>query len=69
MTGQTPAFMTTPEVAALFAEHGIKASPRTVQRLAESGKLRYLRKTRGTDYAFDRSEVLLYIVEQKKAVA
>ena len=58
------------QVRELLAEHGIKVSHRTVQRLAASGKLPHVLKTRGgSDYLFDRSEVLLYLAEQARAKA
>lgn len=69
MTSQTLTLMTTPEVRDLFAEHGIDVSSRTVQRLAESGKLPHIRRLARRDYLFDRSEVLLYLAEQARAKA
>jgi hypothetical protein len=61
--------MTIREARDLFAGHGLDVSTRTVQRLAESGKLPHLWRTSRGEYIFDRSEVLLYLVGVKQPKA
>jgi excisionase family DNA binding protein len=57
--------LTTIEVAPI-----LRKSPRTVQRMAESGELPYIRRLPGTKgYLFDRAVVEMYARQAAKAAA